>query len=435
MRRLLATLMLAGALLDAQTLPELVSACKTAPLLKAAAAQSAMAAAGVGAAESARYPSLDATFSGTYLRERPVVYMQGSLAGLLPAGTILQTQAQNLYFGAVKLTYPLFTGFAVSAGIDAAKIAAAKAKLAEADARRNLYLQLVQAYAEAVATEQFLRADDEASAAMTQSYEKAEGFYGKGLLAESELLRIKADRLAIDAARLRDRSRFDTALLRLSYLSDTNVTAVAPLPPSPPTPPGTLLDEALAKRPDLRALQAALDLAGAQERSAESGYYPTVALFGRLASQGDTPELDGDGFTNKDKSAAGFEVSYNLFSGFSTRYACEAAEKARLGASWAVADYKQRIKTEIGGSLLALKSLRGERDAARARVEAETAYAARITGQFEHQLADADLLSRAVAARAKARAELALAEARLYAAYATLLLEVDTGTFERALKE
>ena len=59
------------------------------------------------------------------------------------------------------------------------------------------------------------------------------------------MLRIKADRLAVNAVRLQDRNRFETALLQLSYLSDTNVTAIAPLPPMQQVHPGGLLQEAL----------------------------------------------------------------------------------------------------------------------------------------------------------------------------------------------
>ena len=434
MRCLPATLSLMGILLHAQTLPELVSAARSAPPLKAAAAKSAMYGAESARAQSARYPSLDASFSGTFLKERPVVYLQGSPGGL-PPGTTLQTQAQELYFGALKLTYPLFTGFAVTAGIDAAKLRAMQAQLEEKDARRNLSLQLVYTYAEAVAMQRRMQADDDAATAMQDSYDKAQGFYDKGLLTESDLLRIKADRLATDAVRLRDRNRFETALLQLSYLSDTNVTSVAPLPPMRELTPGGLLQKALAERPDLQVLETQLQLARTRERAAESGYYPTVALYGRLASQGDTWQLAGDGFTNKDKSAVGFEVTYNLFSGFNTAHACEAAQQAQLSARWAVTAYTKQIETEIRSGFLALRSLQNERDAARARVEAETAYAAQIRGQFDHQLADADRLSRAIAARAKARSELAQTEAALYAAYARLLLQVGPDTFDAALKE
>ena len=434
MRSLPTAVLLAGMMLNAQTLSELVDASRTAPLLKAAAARSAAAEAQHGAAEGGNYPSLDARFSGTYFKEQPVVYLQSSFAGV-PPGTTLQTQSQQLYFGALKLTYPLFTGFAISAGIETAKIEAMKARLEEADARRNLYLRLVQTYAGAIAAEQLIRADDEALASMERSYAKAEGFYAKGLLTESDLLRIKADRIAVSAAGIRDRNRYETALQQLSYLSDTNVTSVAPLPYLKSPEPQNMIATALANRPDLKALKAELHLAREQERSAESGYYPTVALFGQLASQGDTWELNGDGYTNKDKSAAGFEVTYNLFSGNKTRHEREAARQAQLGAGWAVSAYEKQIRTDIRSSLLTADSLEGECDAARARVAAEEAYAAQVEGQFEAQLADADLLGRAIAALAKARSELAVAEARLYAVRAVLLLQVGPETFEAALKE
>jgi outer membrane protein TolC len=429
----MAALSLAGPLLCAQTLPELVTASKSAPLLKAADAQSDVYEARSGAAQSAAYPSLDVALTGTYLKDKPLVFIQSGSG--LPPGTTLQTQSQELYFGSVRLTYPLFTGFAVSAGIDAAKIEAMQSQLKTEASRRNLYLQLVRTYAEAVAAKALRQADDEAMKAMQRSYDKAEGFYKKGLLAESELLRIKADRIAVVADRIRDNNLYETALLQLSYLSDTNVTAVAPLPKAEAPDPETVLSEALAKRPDLQALKAQLQLAEAHEDAAESGYYPKVSLYAQLARQGDTPALDGDGYTNKDKSAAGFEISYNLFGGYKTRYEREAAKKEQLGAQWALSAYEQQIRTELQSSLLSLRSLRSEREAAHARVQAEEAYCARIEGQFEHQLADADRLSRAIASRAKARSALAVADARLYTAYATLLLQISPDTFETALKE
>lgn len=432
MRRILAIFALAGSMLHAQTLPELVLSCQAAPLLKAAGAKSALYHERSEAAKSARYPTLDARFSGTFLKDKPVVFLQGSFAGL-PPDTTLQTQSEELYFGALKLTYPLFTGFAVSAKIDEARSEAMKARLEEEDARRNLYLQLVQAYARAVATGSLVRAEEEALEAMEKSYEKAEGFYEKGLLAESELLRIKADRFAIESALIRQKNGHETALLQLAYLSDTNVTEVAPLPQAQRIEPEVMLLEALAERPDLRALKEELELARQQERAAKSGYYPSVALFGQLASQGDSWELDGDGYTNKDKSAAGFEVSYNLFSGFKTVHESEAARKAQLSAQWLISAYEEQIETEIRSSALSLQSLRSERDAAASRVEAERAYYAQIQGQFENQLADADLLSRAIASLAKARSELSVAEARLYASYAALLLQVGPDAFEEAL--
>lgn len=434
MRRLWAILVLAGTILHAQSLPQLVAACKNAPLLKASHAATEVAQARSDRAKSADYPSLDASLSGTYLKDKPVVYLQNSFSGL-PPGTTMQIQSQQTYFGALRLTYPLFTGFAVTAGIDAAKIQAMKARLSEEDTRRNLYLQLVQAYAGAVAFKSRLDADKEAARAMRESDEKAQGFYEKGLLNASELLRIKADRLATDAAAIRDKNRYDTALLQLSYLSDTNVTSVSPLPQPPMVETATIMDDALAKRPDLRALKAQLRLAQTRQEAADSGYYPTVSLYGQLARQGDTLALDGDGYTNKDKSAAGFEVSYNLFSGFKTNAEHETAARAQLRAKWALTAYTKQVETQIRSSLLALHSLRSERDAAAAQLEAETAYCAQIEGQFAQQLADADLLSRAVAARAKARAGLAAAQARLYTAYATLLLQVDADTFEMTLKE
>lgn len=89
------------------------------------------------ATQSGNYPSLDFSYGATYLNENPVMYF---------GGATVQVQSKNLYTGAIKLTYPLFTGFAISSQIDKSKFRMNRASLEADDAKRNLYMGVVQAY-------------------------------------------------------------------------------------------------------------------------------------------------------------------------------------------------------------------------------------------------------------------------------------------------
>ncbi len=385
-------------------------------------------------AKSGNYPSLDLSYGATYLNEDPVVYLQGSFPGL-PPGTAMQIQAKNLYSGALKLTYPLFTGFAVSAQIDEAKLRMHRASLEADDARRNLYLGIVQAYTAAVTMKHLITSQQKALDATQKSYDKAEGFFELGMSSPSELYRIEANLHAMKAQLIEAKNRYKIALSQLSLMTRTKIDSVEPLPKTRTLSLEPLTQQALLNRPDLQAIRLIVKEQQSRIDLAKSSHYPSVGLFAQAARIGDGPELDGDGYTNKDRSAAGFQINYNIFSGFKSQSQIEAARTGKLSAELMLQSYTDRVATEIHESYLTYQSLLNRREAAKAQIKAQESYEKLVQGQFENQLADADQLSRAISSSGMARAALITAEARLYAAYSRALLQVDNGTFLSTLKQ
>ena len=196
----------------------------------------------------------------------------------------------------------------------------------------------------------------------------------------------------------------------------------------------SLTQQALQNRPDLQALEVMVKEQQSQVDLAKSTNYPTVALFAQASQVGDSPELDGDGHTNKDRSAAGFMINYNLFSGFKTQSQIEAAREGKLSAELTLQAYTDKVKTEIYESYLTYESLLGALEAAKAQVKARESYEKLVQEQFDNQLADADTLSRAISSSAMSRASLISIDAKLYAAYAKALLQVDNNTFLNIIK-
>ncbi|WP_345976344.1 TolC family protein [Sulfurimonas sp. HSL3-7] len=414
---------------QAQTLGEIMQLVDTNPQLKTAEQKSRASTARYASQQSANYPSLDALYSATYLFEKPVVYLSTPGA---PTAEV-QIQSQNQYDGALRLTYPLFTGFAASSAIDMAKSAMQRSLLEAEDVRRNLYLGTINAYATAVAAEQFQSAQEEALDAIKKSYEKAKGMFEQGMAPPSELYRIEASYHAIESAVIRARNQYRIALNTLSFLADSTISEVSALPQYQDLSEEALLTMALQKRPDLQALKKILAMQQSRVELEKSDYYPTVTLYAQLAQHGDDWRLDGDGYTNKDRSAAGFTINYNLFGGFKSKYAVEAAREEELSVRWMITSYEEEIKKEIKESYLNFVSLKSQLEAQKAQVKARQAYYAFIKGEFDNQLTDADRLSRAVSSLAAARSSLAAAQARAYGAYAHMLLQVDVQTFQDAL--
>ena len=83
--------------LSAKTLTQTLQAVENAPLLKAAHAKAQAFKHLYEAQKSLDYPSLDLSYSGTYLKEKPVMYLYGKA---------LQIQSQNQYKGSLRLSYP-----------------------------------------------------------------------------------------------------------------------------------------------------------------------------------------------------------------------------------------------------------------------------------------------------------------------------------------
>ena len=380
-------------------------------------------------AKSSNYPSLDLSYGGTYLDEKPVVYLPVNFGG----GT-LQMQSQNMYTGALSLSYPLFTGFAISARIDEAELKKQRAALKVEDTKRNLYLNIVHLYSTAVATKHIIISQKMALNATQESYKKVQGFFNEGMCSSSELYRMEASLHQIQSELISTQNRYKIILHQLSFLANAPIDTVEALPNINTVVYDNLKAQALQKRPDIRVMGLLVKEAQTKIRLAKSRYYPSVALFAQVAYAGDTPALNGDGYTNKNKSAAGFKIKYNLFSGFKDDNQVEAARKSRLARKLMLQSYANRVNTELYSTYLTYQSLRSQKSSAQAQLKAQETYEKLVQEKFENQLSDADVLSRAISSSAMARAFLIQIETKLYDTYAKLLLEVNNQTFLASLR-
>ena len=407
------------------TLEETIALSEKNPSVKAAVQQAKVYKKLHSAVQAGNYPSLDVSYGATYLNEDPVTYF---------GGTSLQVRAKNNYTGTVKLTYPLFTGFAISSQIDKSKFRMNRALLEADDAKRNLYIGVVQAYTAALGLKHLRVSEQEAYEATQKSYDKVKAFFDLGMSSSAELYRIEASLNAIKARQIQTKNAYKIALSQLSLMANEKVVDVESLPNIEKLSLESLTQQALQNRPDLQALEVMVKEQQSQVDLAKSTNYPTVALFAQASQVGDSPELDGDGHTNKDRSAAGFMINYNLFSGFKTQSQIEAAREGKLSAELTLQAYTDKVKTEIYESYLTYESLLGALEAAKAQVKARESYEKLVQEQFDNQLADADTLSRAISSSAMSRASLISIDAKLYAAYAKALLQVDNNTFLNIIK-
>jgi len=192
-----------------------------------------------------------------------------------------------------------------------------------------------------------------------------------------------------------------------------------------------LIKEALGSREDIRALRRALTRDAKMVDLAESRLYPSVAIAAELKRRGDTPELNGDGFTNPDQSYIGASASWNLFSGFANSRSIEAARYKKLASESALNDYRNRVKTELKNAFLDLYALESRLKSAKMELKARKAYCDLTRGRFENQLAGADELSRSIAELFASKAKLHALESRIFNQRALIWLMAGIEPFKK----
>ncbi|MFA6187981.1 MAG: TolC family protein [Sulfuricurvum sp.] len=409
--------MLIPSLMFAQSYREMIESLNNSLLVQSAQQMQKAALENAKMTEGKNYPTIDATLSAIRFQETPSVTFYSPTPQTAPMGTKNHTE------GTLSITYPLFSGFAISALNEKAAIEHEKAGLFVSDLKRNLYLNATRLYASVISAESTIEAYKESKKSMDDAYAKAKGFYDNGLLAPAELYAIEAKTHNVNAQLDQAKNRKRQALNQLSYLTHSDIKETTPFTDTLTVPThDELVNIALSEREDLRALTKGLKLAQSDITLAKSQYYPNIALVGAIKHQGDTMELNGDGYSNANKSYAGATASWNLYNGMSDSHAIQAAQAQKLSAQLTYEDYKNKVSMEIDNAFEELNTLDGMLHSTQMEVKAAQEYANLTRGRFDNKLASADELSRSIADLSAAKAKEATLKSDLFTQKATLWL-------------
>jgi len=381
------------------------------------------------AAQGKNLPSLDATLSAIEFNEIPNMTLH------LPSFPVTKADVgtRKHLEGALVLSYPLFTGFAISASIDKAKFEHEQATLKVTNLKRNLAMHVTQLFSTIIAEGKAIEALQSSQSAINQSYKKAKGFYDNGLLAQSELYAIEAKKYDIEAQILHHQNQKKQLLNQLSFIVNTKIeTLTTDSFKAFDIPNETEAAQiALNEREDLHVMEKAIDVAQSSIELAKSKNYPTFAMVGVLKRQGDSLELNGDGYTNADKSYVGLSASWNLFNGYSDAHTIDAARASKMSAFFNLEEYKQQVSVEVENTQLEIKTLQAQLQSALLEEKASESYTNLTQGRFDNQLVSADELSRAIANLASTKAKVATLQSELFNQSARLWLECGWSVFEK----
>ena len=363
------------------------------------------------AKKSKNSPFVDVEINAIRLKDTPttILHVPG-FSSPLPMGTKTNLDAS------LSITYPLFTGFAITNSIEKARLEVVKNELETGDLKRKIYLKIAALYAQVFSLDKALEATKEAKIAIDDSYKKAKGLYDNGFINIANLYKIEAKKYDIEATIASYKEQKQNALNNLFYITQIKADVKALPGFDLPLMQKNLIKKALQNREDIKALQTSLQIDDYDVKLLKSKDLPQVGFFAAFKRQGDDLSLNGNGFTNADESYVGASLKWNIFDGNERKNKQEAAQYKKNTQNVYFIDYVEKVKTEIKNSFLALSSLNFKKKATLKEVSASKSYFELTRGRFENNLASADELSRAIA-------DLASVKGKLQSIYAKIFLQ------------
>ena len=233
--------------------------------------------------------------------------------------------------------------------------------------RREVRLGVAQAYYGAAAAEHVV-AIQERQLAVARAHERDARVRVEAgvqprvalLRAEIEAARVEQDLVRARSGALVARSALGALVGRPGAVADT----LAP-PPEPRLPQelASLEEEALRRRPELRAAAAGLDAARAGRRAITAQYAPSLGAFAQ-ARWSDPSGLSG----KRESWAAGVALSWNLFDGGGREAERRGASARVAGAEAALVSAGLRARDEVRRARHELASARANREKAERQV-------------------------------------------------------------------
>ncbi|WP_187647572.1 TolC family protein [Nitrosophilus labii] len=372
-------------------------------------------------------PKVDASLKALYLQEEPKLYVDLKVPGL---PEYFQAASINQYIGEISLTYPIFTGFAIENVVEKSRLDMQKSVLEKNDLKRNLYIKSAKIYSLIYSLNYAIKATKEALKAIELAYKKAKGFYEQGLIPPSEIYNIEAKKYEIESILSEYRSKKESMLYILGYLTNDKIEDVEGLRDIKLD--RVAIKKAIESREDVLAIKKALMTDEKDIALAKSNFYPKLFFKGALRKYGSNLELNGDGYKNANESYVAFEISQNIFNGLSDKKSLEAAKYKKMARIAYLRDYKSKIESSLKSDFKVLDSLKTNLISAKKRVKAAKSYYKLIEGRFQNQLSSADELSRAIADLAKAKAEVARVKSAIFNQKCKILLEGSLETFKKS---
>ncbi len=378
-------------------------------LLKASAARAEGAEARAQEAGSALLPAVKV--DGAYRRLSSVP----SFAVALPfpgfAPIVIAPYIPDTYQLHASIQQPLFTGFRLSNNALAARLQAEAGTLDSRNDEADLVVNIATAYWTVYQAGEVKNALQE-NVARLESYERdTKNLVGAGLATRNDLLRIQVQlqngRLSlIDAENDEQISQMNLNIVIGRPAETPVVIASSPMAVDTSAVPQGTVDQALAVRPDVAALDARVRASSAALSAARGGYFPQLALSANYYYSKPNQRYFPPSNQWKDSWDVGIQFQLDVWNWGATAAQAEQAEAALRANQEMLAQLQQTVSLDVRRSILSAKRAREKVDVAQLGVSQAEENSKMLSDKYHSGLATSTELLDANVALVQAKTSL-----------------------------
>ncbi len=274
-------------------------------------------------------PKVSATYRYTSMRERPFMYFQKAVVvppGLTVGSERIQSptgQRDNYHWNA-RIIQPIFTGFALSTMCKMAETGIKLTEVEKHQAVQDVTKQVKLAYFNVLLSKKYLSVIEETVKSLQAHVSDAGKFYGQGMIPYNDLLKAEVALADIVQKRVEASGQAEMAvsvlnnLLGIDLNKDTEIEDINgnrnidfELEP--------LMSEAIKNRPELKALNLAMEKLDHATTLAKSSYYPQVSLIGQYEQDGFNAAATKNDFRNSYNTSVTLQTEWTFFEWGKTR--------------------------------------------------------------------------------------------------------------------
>ncbi len=334
----------------------------------------------------------------------------------------------------ISLTQPLDVSGIIRTAVRAAASAETIAELEYQRARNELILQVVEAYQAVARAEEFVRVAEEALRNSQERLRLIEAQVAAGVASQFDRLRAETQVAQNQQAVLNARNGLQIAQARLNLVLGRDLNTPVQVATVDRLPPfegelETLIAQAYAQRPEVRAAEQGIELARAGIQGARRGSLPTLALSGQFDFNLNTTPFN----PRRETFTAVVVLSVPIWDGGITRARVAQAKNDLEIAQLRLQQTKDLVALEVRSAYLNLKDAQARLEVARKGLEQATEALRLARVRFEAGVSPQLEISDAELAFTQARTNLVNTQYDYLNAYAALLKAL--GTIEQAYLE
>ncbi len=372
------------------------------------------------------FPTLKFEGSYTRLSKIPPFEVNFELPGTEPMHFVISDSILNYYNFQLKLSQPIFTGFALENAVKASRMERLAAKEMNAKDKSQLIFDIKNAYWSLVKAMEFKKLLDENVTLVESHLNDVQRFYNQGLAKNNDVLKVQVQLSSIKVNQLEAKHRVRMAMMALNSLLG--------LPLEKEIEPASKLsgidnlerdvkqevEKAMLKRPELKAMTYNLEASKAAIKIARSGKYPQLGLEANYYMSNPNTRIMPTEKKFQDTWDISLGLSFNIWNWKSTTYQVYQADSQYRKTKALESQMKDMVTLEVQQNYFDLLQAKEKIDMSETNVtQAQENY--RITNERfkagltpNSELLDAEVfLLQAKVSRTEAFIDYELARARL----------------------